>query len=632
MRRLAATILLLLVHGTASAYTLTVTAEHGSVRFDPDQAEYDAGSEVVVIPTPDPGYCFDRWSGSVSTKQVAVRIVVTGNKSLTAHFAQWFPPAGIPEPPFGIEDVCPDIPDQWTSENTSFWYIDNTDGSATDTVQAGEANPRHGYPGKPRLTIPIYPTITPGMVMIVAAGEYTPSKLWISGTGATAESPAFIRGLDPENPPTIKTSIQFAYADEAKYTIIEHLKFEGAGVYVNSAASKPLKTAHHISIRNCEFDGNGADVGCIDIQGYYSQPSEYIVVYNNLIHDYGDWLADFDQDCHGVTVQANAGHVWVLDNEIYHCSGDAFQALWRLTTSAKPHHIYCGRNVGYRNKQTAFWTKSAADVVFSENVAFDTRPVGENPSSPGDGIGVQYGPERVWVLFNTIFDCDNGIRLSADDATLGVNDNIYIVGNLIYDIHHSTMDRTGTYPVAWNPDDRFHPGVGITIWHSQSTKYVVGNTIYDADGGIFSIRQTNPTVIVNNIVGNLISGGLHVWIPDSTVASLSSMSNMLFDETASINWGGTVYSGVAAFQAGTGKGADCIEADPSFVGATNFNLANGSPAIGAAYASDVYDTFNSLYGIDIKKDIDGRTRPMGGSWDIGAFERARGKFILQIKK
>jgi len=67
---------------------------------------------------------------------------------------------------------------------------------------------------------------------------------------------------------------------------------------------------------------------------------------------------------------------------------------------------------------------------------------------------------------------------------------------------------------------------------------------------------------------------------------------------------------------------NCIEADPQFIDPdnNNFNLSSTSPAINNGTASSVYDTFEQLYGIDIRVDTDGRSRPQGAGWDIGASE------------
>jgi len=40
----------------AGSYTLTVTADHGSVTIEPDKPSYDDGETVTLIPRPDVGH------------------------------------------------------------------------------------------------------------------------------------------------------------------------------------------------------------------------------------------------------------------------------------------------------------------------------------------------------------------------------------------------------------------------------------------------------------------------------------------------------------------------------------------------------------------------------------------------
>ena len=56
----------------------------------------------------------------------------------------------------------------------------------------------------------------------------------------------------------------------------------------------------------------------------------------------------------------------------------------------------------------------------------------------------------------------------------------------------------------------------------------------------------------------------------------------------------------------------------------DFRLQPTSPARDMGIASDVYQTFFDLYGIDIRKDIEGNSRPQGSAWDIGAYEYTDG--------
>lgn len=61
----------------------------------------------------------------------------------------------------------------------------------------------------------------------------------------------------------------------------------------------------------------------------------------------------------------------------------------------------------------------------------------------------------------------------------------------------------------------------------------------------------------------------------------------------------------------------------------NFSLQANSPARNAGIASDVYQTFFNLHGIDIAKDLAGTFSPQGSAWDIGAYEYDEGNTVAQ---
>ena len=70
-----------------STYSLTVTAVDGFVTIDPNKANYDRGETVVLTAVPDPNYRFDGWSGALSDSNNLAKLVMDGDKQVTAIFA-----------------------------------------------------------------------------------------------------------------------------------------------------------------------------------------------------------------------------------------------------------------------------------------------------------------------------------------------------------------------------------------------------------------------------------------------------------------------------------------------------------------------------------------------------------------
>jgi hypothetical protein len=263
------------------------------------------------------------------------------------------------------------------------------------------------------------------------------------------------------------------------------------------------------------------------------------------------------------------------------------------------------------------WTKQAVDVIFSQNTVHSLRPIGTKPSAYGAGMGFQYGPERVWFLYNHIYDCCYGISTGSTSA-LGSGQDVYCIGNLIHDIHHDPS-------YAYTPTSSWS-NAGITLVGTIN-KYIINNTIVHCDAGINS-PSAGKMVMINNIVSNVTEPqGNHIFVEVAATAASSTLSrNLLYQggEPVRIRWGsGTVYD-LPAFQAATGKGQGCLTADPLFVApaAGNYRPQATSPAVDAGEFSSVYATYQSLYGLSLTTDYAGAARPQGPAWDMGAMEHA----------
>ncbi|MCC5940047.1 MAG: DUF3494 domain-containing protein [Balneolaceae bacterium] len=70
----------------ADTFTLSVTAENGSVNIDPDQQSYDDGDEVLLTSTAYDCYEFTSWSGDASGSDNPLTVIMESNKNITANF------------------------------------------------------------------------------------------------------------------------------------------------------------------------------------------------------------------------------------------------------------------------------------------------------------------------------------------------------------------------------------------------------------------------------------------------------------------------------------------------------------------------------------------------------------------
>ncbi len=70
-------------------YTLEISEEgKGSVNIDPDQYEYDYGTQVTLTAEPDEHWNFDEWTGDYIGEEDEVTITMDKDKVITAHFEE----------------------------------------------------------------------------------------------------------------------------------------------------------------------------------------------------------------------------------------------------------------------------------------------------------------------------------------------------------------------------------------------------------------------------------------------------------------------------------------------------------------------------------------------------------------
>jgi len=537
------------------------------------------------------------------------------------------PPIGIPAPSFGIDEQAPPWPSGWPSTRVNnYYYVDNTSVNATDT------NNPNGYPDKPRMSFPVGP-FGAATYIEINGGPYTTSIS--SKFSCSATAPCWLRGGNA-NAQTVFTGAGI-FVQDSTYLIVENFDMNG-GTGDSGMAVTGVNT-HHISLRNSSIQNKpypGNNTSAISIIPKNGGAVTDIVIYNMYFASLGNWLATIDQDFHGVVPSlwgrdstATVNNVWFLESTCINISGNCIQVNAGNWSNSYQylHHIYIGRNKGSNSRQAAFWSKQASDVIMSENEAFGGRAHG---SQPGDGIGYQYRPNNLWIIYNHIYDNNYGIRQS-DSAWSSPNNTSYIVGNVIHDIH--------PLPGApYSPTDQWRLGTAITFWKGQMNRYVVDNTIYDVHNGITSI-ETGPIHMSGNLISDIDPSGTFLDVSNAAQAGVASFDYSLFYDPEgdfSIAWKSTRYNSLSSFVSAAKQCSNCITGKPEFVNPTigeqaqnphDFRPGSNSTAAAANNdlnntgnnTPDVYAIFMNLYGLDIRRDRAGITRPMIGR-SIGAYE------------
>ena len=487
----------------------------------------------------------------------------------------WTPPIGIPAPSFGVTETIPTLPSPWSSAVSTFYFVCPSCAGATDT------NNPQGYPANPRQTIP--GTMT-GPAVVVLDGQIDINESFV-GNG-TASAPIYVTSYRPATPAKLTAGL----FPRGAYIIFDHLWLGPQNSNDTDFGFGLGEGAHHIAFRYSEIIGNAQRAGGVGLGTWSytgSQSVSNVVIDHNTIHNIGDASSSADQDAHCVTLNGSNDHIWVTYNTLEYCSGDAMQVEAQQGRKASIHHVYYGKNVADHNRQTGGWVKNATDVIFSQNVGHDFR---NNSGGPGACFGFQYDAEYVWFLFNEAYQCNIGIAIS---GTL-VNPGLYafVIGNLI----HDTQSQA--------PTDVYN--AGAMVIRGGTNIYVVNNTMVNVDAGVNMPPGSAAVHYYNNILFNRTNASTYDLYTEGSV-SLDVKNNM-FGTNARF---GNASSGTAA-----------ILGDPAFVNTAggDYHLQTTSRAIDAGLTSDVYTTFLNRYGLDIRKDADGKTRPAGAAWDLGRYE------------
>ncbi|QWX85155.1 right-handed parallel beta-helix repeat-containing protein [Cellulophaga sp. HaHaR_3_176] len=513
---------------------------------------------------------------------------------------------GVPNAWISPDIASPERPSTWDTEQIGYYFVEYAVGSDSDNM--------YGTPSAPRKTIP---SPVPAGSYVVVAGDYhyVQNDIRLRGEGtadawvAGESGPVWVVS-DTENRAEITGKKLLV---SGSYVYIDNFYFHSSGS-IQIGSYSPGYQVDHIMIRNSEMKGEVDVAGGVLIStvGLEDEPAKDIIIYNNKAHRIGPLDSDVDIDARGCSIQGYTSNMWVVNNEFSNSSAGLQVEAGSIQRQATTHHIYIAKNHIFDIAQAGIGIKYALDIIISENVIHD---IIDTPWSPSKGIGFQYAPDRVWILFNEISKVNTGIRGGSDNGGAGtVGESVFIIGNLIKDV---TINGT-----AYNGATS---GIGIEINNGATPRYIINNTIVDSDIGVANGYYNSTMFIENNIISN--TRDFDIMLEDSYLTgSRSTLKNNHFDAEAKITWSNGITHDLASFQAAFNKGEGCISAAPLFVDASSddFSLQATSSAIDTALQPsdltfDVYAHFQSLYGEDIRVDINQVARPSTGLWDMGAY-------------
>jgi hypothetical protein len=433
--------------------------------------------------------CGGKCTGSVSNDTISA---CGGPDQRPGSFSS---PIGIPDPGLEwgslhpVDTRAPAAPDPWNEEVSGFYYVDPAHANATD------AENTYGHPDKPRATVPL--ELAPGSY-VELHGSFS-SEIFVTAN-CDESNPCWLRGESIDNRPNNTSRLTIV---DSKFLFVENLDFNGGaggGIIIFGASNNVVVRNSHMI--NREFPGN--NTAGIFIRPDTGDLMENIVIYNNHFEKLGDYTVKEDLDFHGILPSlwgrdssTELRKVFILENCCTLLSGDCVQVNagnWEQSYNYL-HHVYIGKNVSYKNRQVGFGVKQASDVIISQNKSSGSYRSQE--ANGGGAIGYQYAKHRLWIIYNELFDAIYGIRQSdTSTPTSEGYSNIYLIGNLIYDIHPGSLSE-------YYAGNIWHQGVGIALWHGNATRYVIDNTIHDVHDGLNAILYGGFGGI--EIYGNIIS-------------------------------------------------------------------------------------------------------------------------------
>ena len=609
-----------------------IVSEDGRITDDTNNVQdYEEGKTVYFHPVPADGYYFAGWSGDIGADG---DVIVDGDKTLSCTFEpvsySTTVPIGVAHPAKywgGIDPLAaqpPAEPDPWDTDVPGWYYVDNTHPDASD---AGNGNRT-----VPRLTIPT--NLSAGDVVIIAGGPYT-NLLVFNSLPGTVDNPIWIVG---EGDPIIQIG---ATADDydpdveifnASYVFIRGLTFVGTSrpstkyggvIYIN-------EDSHHVVIDNITIrdypepdDCWGRAAIAFQFSSSWVRPQvcQYMLVNNVSITNYQcSWPPTCENGSQGVVMIDGVDHIWVLNSYFYHEAEDGIHIIGLhgrhdVTEKRGPHrglpyYIWVAGNTFNELGENAVDVKESKHVIISSNQMSyfrDTEYWGWPAGVGGGGQAIVCNDEgnqneggdessdTCWVIFNRIDDCQYLMVNQSGNPT-------YILGNIVTNI---IVPEYGSSSSIFISKVKSYADEDAGI--DNGDVWIADNTIDIFYEGVY-INNTARHYSYNNLIlgKNADNSNYHYRVNNARISS-ENIGDYFYDASYPLN--------ISVVNC-----TDCDNTNTDPVIDADYKPLTGSPLIGrSSNICPAYDLFETLYGENIKYDINGKARP-AGNWTTGAIE------------
>ncbi|WP_460237899.1 hypothetical protein [Aurantivibrio plasticivorans] len=558
-------------------------------------------------------------------------------------------PLGIPDPsgsvPTAIMPSIPEVSNQksafpydpistptpaWVGGTNQF-YVDKSSSVCNDSSNNGRGSPERPLCSIPGLGSSSWTLDVGAQVFIAGDGASYGSEndLYSVNMEGTADAPIWIIGVGEVAPKMLFRKFRWG---KARHVFFDSVHFHSPNNRFIMRWDEAVGPTKYFTFRRVECSGsNGVDSSqggrCFMLGSSEANPLEFVVFYESNIHGLGRWQDDrrTSVDIHGIQLGRWTRYVWILNSEISHVQGDSIQCAnsnwFDYDYASRPHYIYIGGNEFYENYENAYDQKGCYHVVFSENYVHGFY----NAEKPANSTAIiteqdsesDIGGLYTWFINNKIENTGTafGSKATTSDAY------VYILGNEVSNISKTAL--------AFTQRCYSNGSAGMTCPKGLT---FAQNTV---DCGLSASAITNVQNPTNSNQRVEIDGNIFYNCVDTSRGTPHGWESFSDDplfliHTQNVHYrdaGGDIDLADARYDVLT---ANIMNKSIEFASGS-YQLQSSSPAIGAVRnMNSAYATFMSLYGLDIRKDINGNVWTETGGNNAGAHQETMQYIPLAI--